>query len=108
MQHHHVYVRYAIRPAAARSLTHDTPSTSRRVHPCTPFRPLLPRDACDDRRRRVVGPVAAAGPSGPARGAHAAVLQLGPAPPDHRHRDVRRGTAGPRALLQAGRRQLRA
>jgi len=49
---------------------------------------------------------AAAGPSGLAGGADAAVLQLGRGPPNHRHRHLWRGPAGPRALLQAGRSQL--
>jgi len=49
---------------------------------------------------------AAAGPPGLAGGADAAVLQLGRGPPDHRHRDLWPGPAGPRTLLQAGRSQL--
>jgi len=49
---------------------------------------------------------AAAGPPGLAGSADTALLQLGRRPPDHRHRDLWRGFAGPRALLQAGRSQL--
>jgi len=60
-----------------------------------------------DARDRVVGPCgAAAGPPGMAGGADAAVLQLGRGPPDHGHRDLWPGPAGPRTLLQAGRSQL--
>lgn len=46
--------------------------------------------------------------TGPARGAHAALLQPGRGPPDHGHGHVRRGHARPGTVLQAGRRQLRA
>lgn len=48
----------------------------------------------------------AAGPPGSAGGVDAAVLQLGRGPSDCRHRDMWRGPAGARALLQAGRGQL--
>lgn len=47
-------------------------------------------------------------PARPVGGAHAAVLQLGRGPSDHRHRDLRRGRPGRRALLQTRRCQLRA
>lgn len=51
---------------------------------------------------------AAAAATGPARGAHATLLQPGRGPPDHGHGHVRRGHARPGTVLQAGRRQLRA
>lgn len=54
-----------------------------------------------------MGPSGAAASSpGLAGGADATVLQLGRGPPDHRHRDLWPGPAGPRTLLQAGRSQL--
>lgn len=54
------------------------------------------------------GAGAGAAATGPARGAHAALLQPGRGPPDHGHGHVRRGHARPGTVLQAGRRQLRA